>query len=508
MKPLLPACHRSRKPRLCWRVFGVLWLWGIAVVYAGNWPGFRGPDASGVAATEKVPTHFGQTSNLLWRARVPAGLSSPVIWQGRVFLTAAEGPVLSTICLECSTGKQLWEQKITAEKLEQIQPSNSHASSTPVTDGKRLYVYFGSFGLLAYDLAGKELWRKTLPMPKTQWGTGTSPVLAGGQLVIFLSLGNKSCLLIVDPANGEEIGKASMPEYNESYSTPISWKENGKCLVGMACAGRFTAFDLAHREEAWWVSGVAHQACSTPVAAGDRLIIAAAGVFGEPSNMTPPPSFEEALKKYGHGDEKTIAYESLPDDLLFVDRQTSNGAGNMTLKRALTKYFKLKEGDQVSRQHWEQIRNGLTGFRAAAFNRTTLMSVRTGGSGNATESQVVWKESKGVPEVPSPLLWGDRIYLIRNGGILACRNLETGSLVYDERLDSPGGYFASPVLADGRLYLVSDRGTVTVVKAGDAFEVLARNELGEPIIASPAISDNALYIRSSGHLWAFGMKSN
>ena len=145
-------------------------------------------------------------------------------------------------------------------------------------------------------------------------------------------------------------------------------------------------------------------------------------------------------------------------------------------------------------------------FRSGPPNRTIVMSVRTGGKQDVTATHIRWQETAGVPEVPSPLAWQGRAYLIRSGGILVCRNLETGKLIYDERTGSPGGYFASPILVDGRIYIASDRGTVTVLKAGDSFEVLARNELGEPIHASPAASDNTLYFRSSRHLWAFAEK--
>jgi outer membrane protein assembly factor BamB len=127
---------------------------------------------------------------------------------------------------------------------------------------------------------------------------------------------------------------------------------------------------------------------------------------------------------------------------------------------------------------------------------------------DVTPSRVLWRQTQGVSEIPSPLVWQSRLYLIRSGGLLACRDLETGTLIYDNRIDAPGGYFASPVLADGRIYLASDRGTITVVKAGDTFEVLAHNDLGDPIVASPAIAENTLYIRSAKRLWAFGLKGD
>ena len=477
----------------------------LACVHAANWPGFRGPAADGIAEKEKAPTHFSQTSNLLWKTEILRGHSSPAIWNGQIFLTGADGNKLSTICLDCQSGKVRWEQSTVVEKLEPIHQANSHASSTPVTDGKRLYVYFGSFGLLAYDLEGKEVWRKPLPMPKTFFdqGTGTSPMLAEDKLLIFMQVGNDSHLLAVNPATGETIWKAPMPDYNNSYATPVSWKENGKGVVGMACAKRFTAFDLAEGKEAWWVDGLGYQACSTPVVAPDSLIIAAAGVQGEVSNMTLPPGFDEAVKKYGRNGPDAIAYEDLPDDLLFTDRQAAGGQGNMTLKRAFSMFGGVKKGDKVNRAKWEEICGRLKGFRAGPFNRTVVMAVRKAGKQDVTESQVLWRETKGVPEVPSPLVWRNWLYLIRSGGILVCRDLQTGKLIYEERVDCPGGYFASPLLVDGRIYVASDRGTVTVVKAGDSFEVLAHNALGEPIIASPAIADNVLYVRSTQHLWAF-----
>jgi outer membrane protein assembly factor BamB len=135
------------------------------------------------------------------------------------------------------------------------------------------------------------------------------------------------------------------------------------------------------------------------------------------------------------------------------------------------------------------------------------LSVRTGGQQDVTKTHVLWKETKGVPEVPSPLVCQGRVYLIRSGGLLVCRELESGKLVYENRIDSPGGYFASPVLADGCLYLASDRGTVTVVRAGDALEVVSRNEFQEPILASPAIVEGTLFLRSDKHLWALREKS-
>jgi outer membrane protein assembly factor BamB len=321
-------------------------------------------------------------------------------------------------------------------------------------------------------------------------------------------LGNKSHLLAVSPADGHELWKAPMPDYNMSYSTPVVWKEKDGTFAGMTCATRFSAFRLADGKEAWWVNDIGWQACSTPVVAGDELVIAAAGVQGEVSNMTPPPSFDEVIKKYDGNGDGLITPEELPKELLFTDRHASQGEGNMPLEQALQIFVGAKKTEKMDRARWDELREKLMGFQTSDWNKTVVLKVRTGGKQDVTESQVLWKETKGVPEVPSPLIWDGRIYMIRSGGLLACRDLASGKLIYEERIESPGGYFASPVVAGGKIYMASDHGVVTVVKAGEAFEVLSRNELNEPIFASPVIVDGTLYMRSKKQMWAFAEKGN
>ena len=485
-----------------------LGLTGTSRVQAANWPGFRGPNSLGVAENEKPPIHFGPTSNLLWKTDVPQGLSSPIIWKDFIFATGADSNKLITFCVDRREGKKRWEAAVTVEKLERVQRANSVATPTPVTDGQAVYAYFGSFGLLAYDFQGKELWRKPLPMPKIfmNQGTGTSPILAEDKLLLFVQIGSDSHLLALNPKDGQEMWRAPMPEYNNSYATPVYWKEDDRGCAGLICANRFTAFRLADGKEAWWLGGLSFQACSTPVVAGDRLIISAAGVQGERANMILPPPFDEAVKKYDQNGDGLISQDEIPADVLYTDRQAANGQGNMSLRRALTLFADMKKDEKLNRARWEELRNALREFKEDEANQTVVVSVRTGGSGDVTRSHVAWKESKGVPEVPSPLVYQGRLYQIRSGGILACRDLETGNLIYEKPTDSRGGYFASPIAAEGRIYIASDRGTVTVIKTGDAFEVLARNGLNDRIMASPALAENTLYVRSTKQLWAFGSK--
>lgn len=477
----------------------------VATCFGGNWPGFRGPHHDGVSTDGKPPVHFGSDKHLLWKTAVPPGHSSPVITGESVFVTAARDQQLVTICLDRQTGKVRWESAVAVDAMEKTHRSNSRATSTPVTDGKSLFAYFSSFGLLAYDLDGRELWRKPLPMPKVSrnQGTGTSPMLAGGKLVLYVLLGQDSHVLALNPADGSEFWRTPIPNTNNAYSTPITWREGSRTLIGVSVDQRFAAFDLADGKPAWWVTGLGYEACATPVVAGDRVVISTAGVQGEAANMTPPPEFEEAVKLYGRGGTEFVHFDEIPNDVLFTDRKGSDGAGNTTLKQAL-KFSKVKDGDKLDRETWRRIRGEAIEFATGEVARAVLAVVRTGGSGDVTGSHVLWRDTKGIPEVPSPVVWQDRLYLIRNGSILSCRELETGRVIYEERISSPGGYYSSPLAVEGRLYLASDRGNIAVVKMGGKPEVLAQNKLGAPVFASPAVVDRALYFRSSGHLWAFG----
>ena len=137
-------------------------------------------------------------------------------------------------------------------------------------------------------------------------------------------------------------------------------------------------------------------------------------------------------------------------------------------------------------------------------SQVAVLAVRLGGKGDVTKTHVAWQTTKGVPEVPSPLYYQQRVYLVKNGGIVYCREAKTGNLVYRGRLGASGGYYSSPVAGDGKLYIASDHGVVVVLKASDRLEVLARNDFGEPIMATPAIVDRKLYVRTEHHLYAIG----
>jgi outer membrane protein assembly factor BamB len=153
----------------------------------------------------------------------------------------------------------------------------------------------------------------------------------------------------------------------------------------------------------------------------------------------------------------------------------------------------------LSKSEWE----GMLSFMEK--NSDVVVAVRPGGKGDCTKSHVAWTASRGIAEMPSPLFYRGRLYIVRDGGMVTSYEPETGKIIMDrQRLGVLGQYVASPVAADGRIYAASETGTVVVFRAGDSLEVLARNELGEGIRATPAITANKLYVRTLDHLWAFG----
>jgi outer membrane protein assembly factor BamB len=135
---------------------------------------------------------------------------------------------------------------------------------------------------------------------------------------------------------------------------------------------------------------------------------------------------------------------------------------------------------------------------------SAILAVRVGGQGDVKGKQVLWTQTKGIPEVPSLVLYRERLYAVKSGGVLTCRSQKTGQALFEERLQAGGGYFASPIAAGGRVYTSSDRGVITIIRASDKLEVLGQAELKEPILATPAIVEGKLYVRTEKHLFAFG----
>jgi outer membrane protein assembly factor BamB len=461
------------------------------------WPQFRGPDAGGLAADGvKLPLRFGPTRNVLWKTALPDGMSSPCVWGDRIFLTGFDRKArrLETLCVDRSTGAVLWRRTAPESKIEHVHKLSSPATGTPATDGQRVVVYFGSYGLLCYDRTGKELWKKELPTPMTRFGSGTSPVLAGG-LVLFKCQGFRPSLLALDPATGAVVWKHDPMPFDPGYSVPLVRRTGDTGEVIIHGANGIRAYDLKGGKERWAFNGLFCAAIPSPVEAEGLLFFVSQFPGGDRDDRLSTPPYDELLKKYDKDKDGKLSRDEARNILLY-SRDGVTAEADIRLGSLFDVLDRNKDG-KIDRGEWGMV----TMFASMMDN--ALLAVRPDGRGDVTRSHVAWKEKNALPEVSSPLCYRGRLYLVKHGGIVTCLQARTGKLLYRERLGATGLYYASPVAGDSKVYFASSRGVVVVLQAGDTFKVLARNDLEEPVYATPALVDGTIYLRAGQHLYAF-----
>lgn len=466
------------------------------------WPQFRGPDGTATAADGmKLPTTFGPQEHVRWQTALPLGHSSPCIWGDRIFLTAFDPAPkqLATLCLDRRNGSVLWRRIAPAEKLENVHQISNPATATPATDGERVYVYFASFGLLAYDFAGKELWTKPLPVPATRNGTGTSPIVADGLVFLNAEYFPKPYLLALEPHTGNVVWRRERFPMMDGYATPVVWRQQGAAELIVQCPHRVQAYGLKDGAEHWWVS-VGSVPCSTPAISPERLFVAAWEPGGEPDDRVPLPSFDELLAKYDKDKDGMISKAEFPRDLdLFRRKEVAHIPGAAVKLIWFFDSLDFNKDGKIGRFEWLAVK-----ALSSRQVENALLAIKPGGQGDVTRTSVAWREKRAIPEVPSPVYYRGHVYMVRDGGIFTCLDAVTGKLVYRERLGGGGAYFASLVAGDGKLYAAGESGVLTVIGAGDKFQVLARNKVGEPMFATPALVDGTIYVRTSARLYAFG----
>ena len=463
-----------------------------------RWPQFRGVDGQAIASDAKpLPADFGVAKNVRWKTRAPEGWSSPCIWGDRIFLTAFDRQTqkLETLALDRTSGKILWRQIAPAEKIERVYNVNSPASSTPASDGERVVVYFGSYGLLCYDFAGKELWRRPLGPPRAGFGSATSPMFAG-DLILLNGQGKDSHLLAVKKQSGETVWTTEGTPFASDYPVPMLWKQGQTTEVIVPARGGLITFDLADGKKRWWIPGLSPEANSSP-ALGDGLLFVATHLpGGDPDRRMKLPSFGEILKQYDKNGDQKLGRQEAPNDMVIFQRDGKDGVGEIRLHQMFWLFDKNKD-NAIDETEWNAILK-------TPFNNS-LIAIRPGGAGDISTTHVAFQVKRGAPEVPSPLYYQGRIYMVRNGGILTVIDAKSGKEAFPQARLSPGGiFYASPVAGDGKVYLCSDAGMVIVLKASEKYEVLAENDLGETIRATPALMDGVVYVRTAGHVYAFG----
>jgi outer membrane protein assembly factor BamB len=481
------------------------------------WNQFRGPSGAGVAANGDRPPLSPDTTTLAWKAPVPPGLSSPILAGLRVVLTGVENGRLVTLAIDRKTGALAWRREAPEVPLERVHQTSSPAASTPTADAGKIFVYFGSFGLVCYNFEGAEVWRHPLPTPKSLYGLATSPVVYKDSVILVLdseenlegSTFSRSRLIALAKSNGEPLWETPRPLVRSGWSTPALWPRDGIHELVVLGTGRVTGYDPENGQERWHATGFSQETIAQPVI-GNDLVFASSSQIGGGADETidPKPLWESVLSFDTSGDGR-LQREEMTGHFTFPLRpELAPGhpgygiplpSGPEARRNRLDGMFRSIDADQDG--HWSREE-----FATAVANRPgkpRLLAIRPGGSGDVTATHAAWELNRHIPEIPTPLFFDGRLYLMRNGGLLSCVDAPDGTVLYTERLDAPGQYSASPVAADGHIFLVSNRGVLTVVKAGATFERTHQHSLGEAALVTPAVDQNTLYVRTEGHLHAF-----
>ncbi len=413
---------------------------------APHWSSWRGPLGTGFGkgsppsrwaeATETTPA-----TNIAWKVPLPGlGISSPVIWGDRIYLTTAvktdrraatrddlpprhrlaePRPEVvfgfAVIALNRTNGAVIWQKTVAEETPhEGGHRTNSFASSSPVTDGERIYVNFGSRGLYCLDARGEVLWSRRLGVMQTrrQYGEATSPALYGDHLVVNWDHEGDSFIVVLDKRTGEELWRRSRDEVT-SWSTPIVVEVDGRPQVIINATTASRGYDLKTGEVIWRLSGMTVNCI--PIHANGMVYL-------------------------------------------------------------------------------------MSGYRGQALQAVRLAGAR----GDLAQSpNLVWSHGRNTSYVPSAALYNQRLYFVRgNTAVLSCLNAATGEVLYEgQRLRGLRQIYASPVCADGRVYITSRDGVTVVVEDGPAYKQLALNQLDDEVDASPAIIGDRMYIRGRRHLY-------
>ncbi len=332
------------------------------------------------------------------------------------------------------------------------------------------------------------------------YGSGTSPIVAGELVLLNRDTGDVPYLLAVNRHTGKTIWKQTVGEMRprgNSKSTPVIWKDE----VILHRNGELVGFDLKTGARKWWVTANT-QGAGTPVAGPDAVYLGAWFNGGEPDLRRPPPDFDALLKKYDVNGDGVLSAAEFPEKILENQRaglEGLPGADHVLSRKAVFASTDRNHDGMIDRSEWDAFVKASNG----PAEEHGLTAIQPGGVGDVSATRVLWKEPRGVPEVPMPLYYKGRVYMVTYGGIASCVEAATGKLLFHGRLGAPGAYFASPVLAGGHVYFASSEGVVTVIEAGDKLNVLSRNDLEEPIYATPAIVANTVYVRTPSHVFAF-----
>ena len=424
--------------------------------YWRQWPQFRGPFATGIMDQADLPGEWNIRTgeNIRWKLEIPGlGHSSPVVWEGRLFVTTAiSGSGKDSLkvglygdidevhdrsvhefriyCIDGYTGRIIWE-KLAHRGIPRTERHTkaSHANPTPATDGKYVVAFFGSEGLYCYNFEGELQWKRDFGTmnagpytdPDVEWGFASSPILHENRVIVQCDFLGGGFIASLDVENGKEIWRTKREEIS-TWSTPNFYSEGEARQIVVNGWRHIGGYDFDTGEQIWNLSGGGDAPAPTPFFANGLIYVHGA-----------------------HGRNSPI--------------------------------FVINPG---------------------AKGDITLHPDSTSGE------NIVWSIRRGGAYLPTDLVVGDLLYNLRMNGNLTCYRAATGEVIYREQIPDAMGISASGVCSDGRIYYSLEQGDVVVVKAGPEFRILARNPLDDLIMATPALSEGMIYFRTQHYLVAVG----
>ena len=473
---------------------GIVTLLSLSAAASGptEWTRFRGPNGNGVVETTALPSEFGPDKHVIWKTAVPAGHSSPVLTETRIFLTGHDGDALLVLGFDRATGKELWRRDVPRRNKGRLDGPNGPASPSTVTDGERVYAFFQDFGLIAFTVDGKELWRMPLGPFNMFYGFGASPILVDDLVILPVDQDSGSYLLGVDAKTGKTRYKVDRPGVISGYSTPTIYQpKQGPKQIIIPESFQLSSYSVKDGTRVWWVRGLACEMKSVASIDNDTLYVNGWGFSqNQPGRQVPTVSFAEGLTLYDKNKDGKVGAEEITGD---------DPMSKMLSPKYGFPAFDLDRNGSLDTKEWDV-------FRLMLAAENGLLAITLGGQGDMTSSAIRWKYQRPVPQVPSTLLYKGVLFMVNDSGILISFNPATGEVVKQGRLKGAiDKYFASPIGADGKVILVSQDGTVSVVEAKGEWEVQAVNTLGDEVFATPAVADGRIYVRTKSTLYSFGL---
>ena len=433
-----------------------------------------------------LPDNLEAPEALRWRATLDPGHSSPILSAGRIFLTTYREATkeLATVALDAEDGHELWRRPVSVAHLEQTHPVGSPA--TAACDGKLVFVFFGSYGLICYDLDGKERWKQPMGPFMDEYGAGSSTIIVDGKLILNQDHDKASFLMAVDTSTGKTAWRIERPDAVRSYSTPALWTHGGQTELLVAGALELASFAPTSGERLWSIHGLARIVIPTPIPAGDTIYMASWSPGGDAGQRLELDTWSVALGKWDKNHDNKLARAEISDPEV-LDRFNR---------------MDLDQDGVLDEHEWER--------HAAVFRQAqnALLAIKPSGRGELPETAVLWKYQKGVPYVSTPLLDKGWVWMVKDGGIVTKIDATTGQRLQEERLPGMGRYFASPVSGDGKLYFSSEPGVVSVVANQKDWQVVSSRDFHERILATPSIDNGRLYLRTEKSLYCFQRAKN